>query len=102
MKFIDKSKEPEEFTNWKALANQDWQPNWDNFQKPEKNIVHNSLLQEQGYICCYCGRRISRQDSHIEHLKPRNQYPELALNYHNILASCQKEVKPKEPIHCGV
>lgn len=54
MKYIRKGKEPEEFTNWKNLENDDWKPNWDdNFQAPEKPIVHESLLREQGYICCY-------------------------------------------------
>ncbi|MGK7925879.1 MAG: retron system putative HNH endonuclease [Spirulina sp.] len=92
MKYIKKNEEPEIFRDWKALANEDWQPNWDeNFQSPEKPAVHRSLLREQGSICCYCGREITRETSHIEHLKPRSLYPDLALNYSNLLASCQGE-----------
>jgi uncharacterized protein (TIGR02646 family) len=30
-----------------------------------------SLIQEQGYLCCYTGRRIDPQNAHIEHLKPQ-------------------------------
>ncbi|GJD21553.1 hypothetical protein RIVM261_065090 [Rivularia sp. IAM M-261] len=101
MKYIKKNIEPESFTVWKKLASDDWQPCWDNFGKPEKIQVHNSLLREQGFICCYCERRISRDTSHIEHFKPRKHYPDLALEYTNFLASCQRETKPKEPIHCG-
>ena len=104
MKHIKKSQEPEKFTNWKALENDDWKPNWDeNFQTPEKPVVHDALLKEQGYICCYCGMRITRETSHIEHLKPRSTYPNLALEYTNLIASCQGESEepPTVPVHCG-
>ncbi|MFB2880434.1 retron system putative HNH endonuclease [Floridanema aerugineum] len=104
MKYIRKGKEPEEFTNWKNLENDDWKPNWDdNFQAPEKPIVHEALLKEQGYLCCYCGMGINRKNSHIEHLKPRTNYPDLALDYTNLIASCQGESEqpPPQPVHCG-
>jgi uncharacterized protein (TIGR02646 family) len=101
VKYIKKSEEPESFTVWKNLANEDWQPSWENFSKPQKTYVRDSLLQEQGFICCYCGRRINTDDSHLEHLKPRTTYPQSALEYTNILASCQKDTVRKEPLHCG-
>jgi len=101
VKYIIKSEEPESFTIWKQLANYDWKPSWENFSKPQRTDVHNSLLKEQGLICCYCGRRINTDNSHIEHLKPRTTYPQLALDYTNILASCQKDTVRNEPLHCG-
>jgi uncharacterized protein (TIGR02646 family) len=101
VKYIKKSEEPESFTVWKNLANEDWQPSWDDFRKPQKTDVHDSLLQEQGFICCYCGRRTTKEISHIEHLKPRCPNTELALEYTNMLASCQRERERKEPLHCG-
>ena len=101
MKYINKGEEPKSFTDWKQQANDDWQPSWENFRNPEKASTHNSLLQEQGFICCYCNRRISRDNSHIEHLKPRARYSHLELDYTNLLASCQRERERKEPLHCG-
>jgi uncharacterized protein (TIGR02646 family) len=104
MKYIKKSQEPEKFTKWKSLENDDWKPSWDdNFQTPEKPVVHDALLKEQGYICCYCGMRITRITSHIEHFKPRSTYPNLALEYINLIASCQGESEdpPTVPVHCG-
>lgn len=103
MKYIQKSQPPQDFIDWKKLANQDWQPNWDNFQKPQKTSIHKSLLQEQGFICCYCGRRIVLEDSHIEHFKPRNKYPNLQLDYINLIASCEidQDEPPPIPVHCG-
>jgi uncharacterized protein (TIGR02646 family) len=88
MKFIQKNPEPEAFSKWKQQATEDWQPSWDNLQKPEKTIVHAALIAEQGHICCYCGQRINQAISHIEHFQPRTYYPDLSLSYHNFLASC--------------
>jgi uncharacterized protein (TIGR02646 family) len=88
MKFIQKKPEPDAFIQWKQRATENWQPSWDNFQKPEKNIVHTALTIEQGHICCYCGQRITQGSSHIEHFQPRTYYPELSLSYNNFLASC--------------
>ncbi|MGM3307189.1 retron system putative HNH endonuclease [Anabaena sp. WFMT] len=101
MKYINKSEEPESFTSWKELENDEWKPSWNNFSKPQKTDVHNSLLQEQGCICCYCGRLINIDNSHIEHLQPRRDYGQLSLDYTNLLASCQKDTVPKKPLHCG-
>jgi uncharacterized protein (TIGR02646 family) len=105
MRHIRKGKEPPELTAWKQQENQDWKPTWDNLRGEPKQATHRHLLQEQGFICCYCGRRISRDDSHIEHLKPRSHplYQDLALDYTNLLASCPgyPEVEADENISTG-
>lgn len=95
MKFIKKREEPREFSVWKQKENENWKPTWsdlrDDSMRPEQNpktALRSTLLHEQGYICCYCGRRIDHDSSHIEHLKPRQTYPELSLDYFNLLASC--------------
>ena len=51
----------------------------------------------------YCERRLSNNDFHIEHLKPKdkNKFPELQLDYNNLLCSCQLELEKGEPRHCG-
>lgn len=95
MKYIKKQEEPKSFALWKQMINEDWQPSWNNLRddvnrsdfKP-KTALYEALLCEQGYICCYCGRRINRYSSHIEHFKPRQSYPELSLDYSNLVASC--------------
>ncbi|MEB3193446.1 MAG: retron system putative HNH endonuclease [Snowella sp.] len=104
MRYIQKQEAPPEFTQWKEqnpLA--DYERLGKKASNKIKKIVHQSLLTEQGYICCYCQRRIDLNNSHIEHLKPKdeNLYPELALDYNNLLASCQKMNKKGEPRHCG-
>jgi uncharacterized protein (TIGR02646 family) len=91
MKYIQKGQEPAKFSDWKAQANKNWQPTWDTLRGSEKSDLHQALLQEQGYICCYCGMRINLNTSHIEHFKPRKHFPELALEYGNFLSSCPGE-----------
>ena len=58
MKYIIKSTEPQSIIDWKNLANDDWQPSWDNLMNPQKGTLRESLVEEQGYICCYCQQRI--------------------------------------------
>ncbi len=103
MKYIHKNGEPQSFTDWKQLANEDWQPSWLNFQEPQKSEVKNSLLEEQGSICCYCEKDIQNTESHIEHIKPRSNpdYCGAELEYGNLLCSCGPSQKKGAPSHCG-
>ncbi len=103
MKYICKIKEPEVLKELKTQTNEDWKPTYKHDLKGEKRqSVHNDLIAEQGYICCYCGQRIVQSNSHIEHFKPQAKYRDFELDYFNLLASCQNELKPKEPRHCGM
>lgn len=89
MKYILKGTEPAEFIDWKNQANEDWTPSYEILQAPEKEILHTALMAEQGYLCCYCGKRIDeRTESHIEHLIPQCIAKDLELEYSNLLASC--------------
>lgn len=101
MKHVVKNASPEIFEQWKARANDNWQPTYATLQHPEKQAVHESLLREQGWVCCYCGRTVHREDSHIEHFRPQEQRDDLALDYNNMHASCIRELKPATPLHCG-
>lgn len=74
---------------------------WKDFKNPYKAQLLDVLLEEQGYICCYCGRRISKDSSHIDHLKPKSQtrnpsYAHLVVTYSNLLASCNGYTEEQE------
>lgn len=101
MKHVRKGTSPTAFEDWKALANPDWTPSYENLQNPEKAALHEALLKEQGWVCCYCGRSISNQDSHIEHFRPQESFDHLALAFENLHASCIRETEPRTPVHCG-
>ncbi|MEA3465077.1 MAG: retron system putative HNH endonuclease [Thermodesulfobacteriota bacterium] len=101
MKYIVKQDEPQLFTEWKLLANDDWQPAYNELSGNTKKAVKDALMTEQGYICCYCERRLKDSDSHVEHFQPQNDSATDALDFSNMLCSCQNQLKKGEPRHCG-
>lgn len=101
MKHIQKAAGPVEFSDWKALANDDWQPTYGNLSGVAKKAVKRALMEEQGYLCCYCERRIDDGDSHIEHFRPQSLPDVDALDFSNLLCSCQKHLEKGVPLHCG-
>lgn len=85
MKKIDKLPEPHKWIEFRNTPNVSYQ------SIPE---LKDSLYQEQGYICAYCMRRIPCKDPlftvdhKIEHILCRDNYPELRLNYSNMVVCC--------------
>jgi len=53
-----------------------------------KEIIKNSLLKEQRYICAYCMTRITFEKMVIEHIEPKSNSKKLARTYSNLLATC--------------
>lgn len=101
MKYIVKQNEPQDFTDWKMLANDDWQPAYGDLRGATKLAVKNALMAEQGHICCYCERRLTVDDSHIEHFRPQSDPSVDPLDFSNLLCSCQNQIKKGVPRHCG-
>lgn len=97
MRYIEKSKiPPGDFNKWQNAGG--WHACDPNNKKAFrqkawelKQIIKDILLREQGYICCYCEDRISKGESHIEHVKPKGkqEYAALVSDYHNLLCSCK-------------
>ena len=106
MKYIQKGKEPQIFSDWKATQmSLGVNYHYKRLPNPEKGAVHISLLSEQGYICCYCCKRVEQSNSHIEHLDPQSKTDaELSVEYSNMLASCGRDTNKPEycwPEYCG-
>jgi uncharacterized protein (TIGR02646 family) len=75
--------------------------------KPVLASVEETLFSEQGQICAYTGRRITRQGKpglagfHIEHLKPQHQCdPGEDCAHHNMVA-CWPEPNQKQAVEYG-
>jgi uncharacterized protein (TIGR02646 family) len=101
MKHILKQAEPAAFREWKDLANDDWKPTFFDLSGSVKQSLKAALIAEQGFICCYCERRLIDADSHIEHFEPQHRPEVDPLEYGNLLCSCQNQLKKGEPRHCG-
>jgi len=101
MKHIVKDQNTPDFDEWKVSANDDWQPTYEDLSGTTKKEVKHSLMKEQGYICCYCERRLTDDVSHIEHFNPQSNNAVNPLDYANMLCSCQNQLEQGEPRHCG-
>ena len=103
MKYILKRPEPAVFTEWKAGDKMAHKPSWRRVPSDIKQDVHSSLMEEQGYLCCYCETRVHREGSHVEHFRPkgRRKYRDRQLDYINLLCSCGRDSDAGEPKQCG-
>jgi len=108
MKYIQKAPEPEEFVQWKRDKPKKYQSNdWKKLNPLPKNALHEALLKEQGYICCYCECALTKDNSHIEHFVPKKgpyADPNLTFEYQNLLCSCDGNAghpENKGLTHCG-
>lgn len=85
MRQIIKNKEPIELTTYKKIKDAEYDgPNF----TPVKAIVRSSLLNEQGFLCAYCMRRINFETMKIEHWACQQKHPNHQLDYANLLACC--------------
>lgn len=106
---INKREPPRHLELWKQkFENENGrEPAYDDLIGTEEYILlKQELVEEQGYICCYCEKRIGlpgAPDCDIEHFMPRHpdkkrltpdQYAvcrNAQLDYGNMLASCRGE-----------
>ena len=91
MKQIIKGREPKSLEEHRSKGGH--YEGWDNSE------LRTQLLQEQGYICCYCMKRIPQTlsdeqihknfpSSKIAHILSQEKHPDQELNYHNLLIAC--------------
>lgn len=104
MRHIVKTTPPQEFLDYCATPG----VSFGNLSGASKIALRQRLLEDQGYICCYCGRRIDNNfHTKIEHIKCQENNKDLALCFENMLASCdggeqdrENRVRPKHKVHC--
>ena len=95
MRKIIKNKEPKKWTEYRLTPDVDYE------SIPE---LRESLLQEQGYICAYCMRRIphkdknSNENSRIDHILSRDKHPDMKLDYGNMVICCPGAISGN--FHC--
>lgn len=103
MRAIVKGKEPESLAEYrnKVRNREDGYGGYDGYR--EKDELRESLIREQGCLCCYCCLGITKDSMRIEHWIPQATRSELALIYSNMLAACcGGEDGTKDERHCDV
>jgi len=102
MKYIRKRPQPQELIAWTRAKDQDQdsQPttwNYDDMPREVRQAVKERLIQEQGGICCYTGRTVTPETSHIEHLKPQARcVGHEDTDYSNMLAAYPAANDPRQ------
>lgn len=97
MILINKKSMPLSLVKYKKDIN----ASFDNLTKEVKDKIRTSLLEEQGYICAYCMKKLKDDSSQvkIEHYIARIEENE--LDYKNLLAVCKgNEGEPFENQTC--
>ncbi len=77
---------------------------WNNDYLNKRALKEYLLENEQNYLCGYCEAKISLDNSHVEHIKPKSlDYDSLTFDYNNLLVSCNGICfsKSNKPITCG-
>lgn len=91
MKYIHKNAAPSELVAYSRTPGASYKDLYDNHNDIWEN-TRLSLADEQGYICCYCGQRITGfQGTQIEHIWPKGTpvYEKMQLDYeNNLIATC--------------
>lgn len=105
MILIRKKTEPKEWLKYRSTPGVDYQ------SIPE---LVNSLLEEQGYVCAYCMRRIpckdrlyrkdgttyvlTDEDHRVEHMQSRENHEDKKLDYSNMVICCPGHIGNED--HC--
>ncbi|MFD3156747.1 retron system putative HNH endonuclease [Haloimpatiens sp. FM7330] len=88
---VNKEQEPNFLLEYKKKYSP---KSWNDYNKDDikAKIKENILVIEQYEYCPYCEKRIyDNNDGHIEHIKPRDNYPKEFQNYNNLLVSCNQK-----------
>lgn len=89
MRKIIKGDEPASLSGWKRRkANRN--KTYSDLSQTERQDIRTQCTEEQFFLCAYCCDRISGEskDTMNEHVHPRDRFPNLSLDYTNIVASC--------------
>lgn len=90
MKKIIKGTEPNSLTAYRSSISASNMKNktiYEDYRK--KDVLRRQLLDEQGYICCYCMSRIGERNSKIEHFKPQSKFRKFQIAYSNLFIACK-------------
>lgn len=95
MILIKKNKEPIEWKRYRTTPGAKYK---------SIDALYKSLIDEQGYICAYCMRRIptrdkvSNENHRIEHVLSRDNHPDKQLDYSNMVICCPGHIDTED--HC--
>lgn len=104
MKHIQKTGCPHPYTVWCAEVAGTSKSDWREVTSAQKQVILEAMIADQGGLCAYTMRRIDKNSSHVEHIKPqsrcREDLPGSDLEYANLVA-CYPRHDVKGQPHYG-
>ena len=93
MHSVERSPKPDFLAQLRATHTQ-----WDDLQGNERRRIRDALVRDFGTICAYCerpcqGATATHEDpgeETIDHFRPRNRFPELWLDWLNLVYACRR------------
>lgn len=62
---------------------------WKQISQSDKEVLRSELKKLQNSCCAYCETPLKhRASAHIDHFKPKSQFPELTYEWENLFLSC--------------
>ena len=87
MRKINKTTEPTELTEWKKRNPKS--NSYKDLGDTEICALHKACSKEQYYLCAYCCDRIILDTVTNDHIIPQSIFPNLSMDYNNIVACCK-------------
>lgn len=92
MHSVERSPEPDFFEELRIAYNQ-----WDELDGSGRNRIRDALVRDFGTICAYCEqpcqsptRYEEPHEESIDHFRPRNRFPNLWLDWPNLVYACRR------------
>ena len=93
MHSVERSSEPEFFDELREEY-----IHWDELDGSHRQRIRDALVQDFGTICAYCerpcqGATVTHEghgEETIDHFRPRNRFPDLWLEWLNLVYSCRR------------
>lgn len=92
MRKITKGAEPAALTQWKRVNPRG---RYSELTPEPSRSIRKACIEEQHGLCAYCCHAVSVDTAHNEHVEAQNVAPKRALDFSNIVASCNR------PKQCG-
>ncbi|KPA14841.1 hypothetical protein MHK_004952 [Candidatus Magnetomorum sp. HK-1] len=90
---IEKTPEPEFLKHFIRFQKPE---KWNDFTPEIKQEIKDFILEKEqkmneDFVCVYCERIIDPNGSHIEHIKPKDRFPQHFRSFDNLSVSCNSQ-----------
>lgn len=113
MLYIKKTQPSQELIDWLNVEKESGRlyPHYNSLQTSNSTVssfkvyqsLRKQLYDEQRGLCCYCMKRVTTDNSNVEHFLPQSIFPENEVDYYNLYLACRySHGYNKERQHCDI